>query len=92
MTDVHRPGGKAPAALAADLAAARRTRLSVAVLRRAVAAAGFGGSEVLAAHTPEGVPATTHAYIDGWNPSLSYTVFAVRYKVFERSLKKTSEL
>ena len=32
------------------------------------------------------------ACIDGWNPSLSYTDFAVRYKVFEQSLKKTSEL
>ena len=38
------------------------------------------------------VPRLVHACIDGWNPSLSYKVFAARYKVFERSLKKTSEL
>ena len=32
------------------------------------------------------------ACIDGWNPSLSYKDFAVRYKVFARTVKKTSEL
>ena len=32
------------------------------------------------------------ACIDGWNPDLSYKVFAARYKVFARTVKKTSEL
>ena len=38
------------------------------------------------------IQARPSVLIDGWNPNLSYKVFAVRYKDFERSLKKTSEL